>query len=174
LNRVFPKAVIDSGPLFDALVLNYEHQRSQYGRAPRFTSILDEVLQNVTAQKQFLGSLFSIREKLTTSHVIAELYGLEKGRLGLNPPDLYDFRRTSIELLMQWGIDERLIRLLDLASHDSFRSCLTEIGVTDTGLIDLAVRHDCVLITWDARTLAREASIRQVECIFLRQLVTFV
>jgi len=100
---MFPKAVIDTGPLFDALVLTYNQQRTQYGRPPRFTSVLDEILRNPTAQSQFLGLLASIREKLTTSHVIAELYGLVKRRLELHPPDLYDFLRTGTELLRQWG-----------------------------------------------------------------------
>jgi rRNA-processing protein FCF1 len=175
---MFPKAVIDSGPLFDALVLNYDLRRAGDGQPPRFASqygsILDGVLQKVAAQRQFLALLKSIREKLTTSHVIAEVFGLEKSRLKLRGTDLDAFWRTSIDLLVQWRIEETLIRLLDLASHDSLRICLPEIGVTDTGLIELAARHGCVLITRDARALAREARIRQVDCRLVSQLVPLV
>jgi len=168
---MFPKAVIDSGPLFDALVLNYDLRRVAIGRQLRFATVLDEVLQSGNGRRQFLALLASIPEKLTTSHVMAELYGLEKRSLKLYPLDLHEFWRTSIDLLVQWRIDETLVRLLDPASHASLRMCLPEIGVTDTGLIDLAARHGCVPITSDARTLAREAHIRQVDCRLVRQLI---
>ena len=175
---MFPKAVIDSGPLFDALVLNYDVRRVANGQRPKFASryasILDGALRNEAAQRRFLGLLGSIREKLTTSHVIAELYGLEKIRLVLYGPDRYNFWRVSIDLLMQWRIEETLIRLLDLASNDSLRICLPEIGVTDTGPIELATRQGCVLITRDERTLARQARIRQVDCRLVEELLPFV
>jgi len=111
----FPKAVIDSGPLFDALVCNYDLQRVASGRQARFESVLDDVLQSRNSQQYFLTFLASIREKLTTAHVMAELYGLEKGRLKLFGPDLHEFWRTSIDLLLQWRIEEHLVKLLDLA-----------------------------------------------------------
>jgi hypothetical protein len=170
----FPKAVIDSGPLFDALVCNYDLQRVASGRQARFESVLDDVLQSRNSQQYFLTFLASIREKLTTAHVMAELYGLEKGRLKLFGPDLHEFWRTSIDLLLQWRIEEHLVKLLDLASHASLGICLPEIGVTDTGLIDLAARYGCVLITRDARTLAREAYVRHVDCRLVRQLIPSV
>jgi len=166
----FPKAVIDTGPLFDALVLNYG---LAYGLQPKFASVLDEVLQTGTSQRQFLRLIASIREKLTTSHVIAELYGLEIRLLKLKPPNLSVFLRDSIDLLRYWGIDEKLVRLLDLALNDGLSTRLPEIGVTDTGLIDLASRHGCVLITRDARTLYIEAHRHHVDCRLVNQLVLY-
>ncbi len=170
---MFSKAVIDTGPLFDALVLNYHLQRAQYGRPLRCTSVIDEVLQNASAQRRFLELLASIQEKLTTSHVIAELYGL-RSKLDLHPPDSHYFWRTSIDLLVQWRIEEKLIKLLDLNSDDSLRNCLPRIGVTDTGLIDLAARHSCILITRDEGTLFPEACSRHVDCRLVKQLVPLV
>lgn len=171
---MFQKAVIDSGPLFSALVLNYDLRGIGYGRSPRFTHVLADPLRNSTAQRPFLELLSSIREKLTTSHVIAELNGLEKGRLRLFGDGRLDFWRMSIDLLVQWDIDETLIRLLDLASDESFRACLPEIGVIDTGLIQMALQHECVLITEDERTLAREAWTRGVDCRLVKQLVPLI
>lgn len=168
---MFQKAVIDSGPLFSALVLNYDLRSTRYGGSPRFTDRLADPLRNTTAQHLFLTLLGSIREKLTTSHVIAELNGLEKSRLGLRGEGRLDFWRTSIDLLMQWDIDETLIRLLDLAADESFRTCLPEIGAIDTGLIHMALQHECVLITEDERTLAREAWSRGVDCRLVKQLL---
>ena len=171
---MFERAVIDSGPLFSALVLNYDLRRIGFGRSPKFTDKLDDPLRNIKAQRQFLELLRSIRQKLTTSHVIAELNGLEKSRLRLYGDGRREFWRTSIDLLVQWDLDERLIRLLDLASDESFRECLPDIGAADTGLIHLALRHECVLITEDERTLAREAWTRGVECRLVKQLVPLV
>jgi rRNA-processing protein FCF1 len=136
--------------------------------------VLAEQLQNTTTQQRLLELLGSIRHKLTTSHVIAELNGLEKSRLGLFGDDRLDFWRTSIDLLIQWSIDENLVRQLDLASDAGFQGCLPEIGVTDTGLIQLALHQECVLITEDERTLAREAWTRGVDCRLLKQLVSFI
>jgi rRNA-processing protein FCF1 len=171
---MFQKAVIDSGPLFSALVLNYDLRGIGYGRWPRFTDVLEDPLRNPTAQQQFLELLGSIGEKLTTSHVIAELNGLEKSRLRLYGDGRLDFWRTRIDLMIQWDVDERLIRLLDVASDESFRACLPEIGVIDAGLIQMALQHECVLITEDERTLAREAWGRGADCRLVKQLVPLI
>ncbi|HTX33361.1 MAG TPA: hypothetical protein VME43_00005 [Bryobacteraceae bacterium] len=114
--------------------------------------------------------LYSIGRRLTTSHAIAELTGIES-RLRLYGDDLLDFWRTSIDLLRQWDIDETLIRLLDLASDKAFEECLPRIGITDTGLIELALKNRCVLITEDERTLASQAGAMGVDCRLVRNLV---
>ena len=48
---MFQKAVIDSGPLFSALVLNYDLRAIGYGRSPRFTHVLADPLRNTSAQR---------------------------------------------------------------------------------------------------------------------------
>ena len=171
---MFQKAVIDSGPLFSALVLNYDLRQIRYGRPPSFTHLLEKPLTDTTAQQRFLEVLGSIGEKLTTSHAIAELNGLEKSRLGLHGDSLRDFWRTSIDLLTQWDIDEKLVRLLDIASGESFQECLPGIGLIDTALIHLALQHECVLITQDEKTLAPAALSRGVDCRLVKQLVPLV
>ena len=119
----------------------------------------------------FLDLLSSVKEKLTTSHVIGELQGLEKSRLNLHEDNHVNFWRSSIHLLTQWNLDENLIRLIDLASHESLGSSLPRIGPSDAGLIELALRHDCVLITQDERTLAPEAWRVGLDCRLVKQLV---
>src|SRR5437016_2299760 len=160
---MFPKAVIDSGPLFSALILNYYDLDIKYGR-PINISGLEDPLRDQSVQRPFLELLNSIQEKLTTSHVIGELQGLERSRLNLHGDYRVNFWRGSIDLLTQWNVDEKLVRLLELASHESLRFCLPRIGHVDTGLIELALRHGCVLITQDERTLAPEAWRVGVDC----------
>jgi hypothetical protein len=82
MNECFRKAVIDSGPLFDALVLNYDLRRAGLGRPSRYASRI-EAPQKLAWQRAFLARLASIPEKLTTSHATVELFHLEKARLNL-------------------------------------------------------------------------------------------
>ena len=139
------KAVIDTGPLLSALILHYQIER---GYPSAFNSFLEDPLRTSEHQEQFLKLLASIREKLTTSHVIAEMQGLANSRLGLSGDARRDFWRASVDLLTNWNLDEQLIRLIDIASHD----WLPDIGIVDTGLIELAARNVCLLITEDEKT----------------------
>ena len=165
------KAVIDSGPLFSALVLHYQFREMRRGRRLAFDSCLEEPLLTMPLQEQFLSLLYSIREKLTTSHVIGELQGLGTSRLKLYGDDRLNFWRASIDLLMQWNIDEQLIRLLDMANRIELTDRLASIGVVDTGLIELAAKNGCVLITQDEGTLARCAWTVGVDCRLVKQLI---
>ncbi len=167
---MFTKAVIDAGPLFSAMILNYYDLDIKFGR-PFSASGLEDPLLETASQRSFLHLLGSIREKLTTSHVIGELQGLAKSRLKLSDDDRTNFWRASIDLLAQWNIDENLVRLLDLASGEIAGSCLQRIGPNDTGLIELARRNGCVLITQDERTLAPEAWSLGVKCLLVKQLI---
>ena len=148
------KAIIDSGPLLSALVLHYQRER---GRLVSLESFLEEPLLIRDHQEQFLNLLASIREKLTTSHAIGEIHGLAKARLNLSGDDRLNFWRASIDLLTQWKLDEQLIRLLDMASRGELKERLLDIGIVDSGPIELAAQNGCVLITQDERTLAARA-----------------
>ena len=162
------KAVIDSGPLLSALVLHYQRE---HGRRRSIESFLEDPLLATDHQEQFLNLLASIREKLTTSHAIGEIQGLASSRLKLSGDDRLNFWRAGIDLLMQWGFDEQLVRLLDMANRDELKECLPDIGIADTGLIELAARNNCVLITQDERTLARRAWKNQIDCRLVKQLI---
>ena len=119
-------------------------------------------------QEQFLILLASIRRN-STSHVIAELNGLEKSRLALYGPELERFWSESIDLLTQWNLDEALVRMLDLARQTELS--LIRIGVIDAGVIELARRHGCLLMTEDERTLAPLAWELGVDCQLVRQML---
>jgi predicted nucleic acid-binding protein len=162
------KAVIDSGPLLSALVLHYQRER---GRQPSLESFLEEPLLIRDHQEQFLNLLASIREKLTTSHAIGEIQGLAKARLKLGGDDRLNFWRASVDLLTQWNLDEQLIRLLEMASRSELKERLLDIGIVDTGLIELAAQNGCVLITQDERTLAARAWTDGIDCRLVKQLI---
>jgi hypothetical protein len=75
----------------------------------------------------------------------------------------------SIDLLMRWNFDERLVALLDFAQDSADE--IVRAGVVDIGLIRLAQRSGAVLITGDERTLAPLAREQGVDCELLRNLL---
>ena len=99
--------------------------------------------------------------------MIAEIQG-HVNLVKLYGDDRLNFWQASVDLLMQWKLDERLIRLLDITSR---RVMLPDIGLVDTGLIELAARNSCVLLTEDERTLARRAWAEGIDCKLVKQLI---
>ncbi len=67
-------------------------------------------------------------------------------------------------LLALSNFDERLLRLIeDGFQHANARHNISKIGPTDAGLIELALREGCILLTDDQRTLMPLAHSLAVE-----------
>ena len=161
--------MIDTGPLFNALIINYLLKPGLRMNSRPLLECTDESLRHPHTQLQFLGILSRIPEKLTTSHVIGEINGLVKTRLDLHNPELSRFWNASIELLTLWNLNERLLTLLDFAPGSA--SEIARVGIVDAGLIHLALQEGCPLITEDSRTLAPLAWEQGIECELLRNLL---
>ena len=166
------KAVIDTGPLFTALALHYAFREEEFGRPAHFDSGLEEPLLTKSAQLAFLNLMRSIPEKLTTSHAIAELHHLQQTRLNLSGRALEIFWQTSIGLLRDWNLDERLIQLIEIAAQQELTTLIPDIGLVDTGLLELARRNGGTIITQDERTLAQRAWGLGVDCRLVKQLIS--
>ena len=162
------QAVIDTGPLFSALVVNHVQQRPTKGNRDRLLGCVNESVQHPDAHVRFLSVLGSISRKLTTSHVLGEINGLVNVKLKLHEPELSRFWNGCIELLTLWELDERLIRFLDFAGASA--PGIARLGIVDTGLIRLAQEHGCVLITEDG-PLFRLAGEQGVDCRSLKSLL---
>jgi hypothetical protein len=74
------------------------------------------------------------------------------------------FWQASMNWLTLKGLDESLISLMELHSHPGRREWVCEIGPTDSGLIELAVRHRTALLTDDRRTMLARAKQNGVDC----------
>src|SRR5207302_344114 len=70
----FDKVVIDSGPLFTVLTLNYVVRTN---RRSLLQTIEEDIRRSVSMQNACLELFRSIRSILTTSHVIGEMQGLQ-------------------------------------------------------------------------------------------------
>jgi rRNA-processing protein FCF1 len=132
------------------------------------TNRLFDYLKSFNRQRVFLQLFDHIGTILTTSHVIAELQGLQrlKGELARG------FWLCGMEWLRKKNLDERLLlRLLDMDEKKQLKESVCAIGPTDTGLIDLARREGCVLLTDDRRTLAPYAWGQAVDCRLVETLI---
>lgn len=158
----FDKVVIDSGPLFTVLTLHYAMRTKQVSLLQK---IDEDIRRSESMQRACLELFRSIRSLLTTSHVIGEIQGLQTSRLGLKGENFQGFWLGSMELLALRNLDERLLRLIeDGFQRADVRHNISKIGPTDAGLIELALREGCMLLTDDQRTLAPLAYRLGVNC----------
>ena len=163
------RVVFDSGPLFTVLTLNYVVRTN---RQSLLGTIEADIRHSVSMQNRCLELFQSIRPILTTSHVIGEMQGLQTSRLKLKGADLQGFWLASMELLELRKLDEKLLRLIeDGFQRPGVRHNIFSIGPTDAGLIELARREGCVLLTDDERTLAQTAWRLGVDCQIFKPLL---
>jgi len=167
-------AVVDTSPLLSALILEYM-RRSSPVRSEKILSssrIADYLQHDQKRRMNFVRLFESIPNILATSHVLGELQGLQRLK--------EDYQRGFWECAMQWlsakGLDERLVKLLDLHGDTSLRRAVGEVGSTDAGLVSLARQVGCftpdkVLLTDDQRTLAPLARQQQVYCYVVEDLL---
>lgn len=165
MSVLFDRAVIDSGPLFTILTLNFARGFSAIKKQSVMGRIHASIRESASLQQSCMSLFGSIRSVLTTSHVIGEIQGLQK----LTGDDLRNFWLNSMELLAAKQFDEKLLCLIeDMFNRDDVRNNVGKIGPTDAGLIELARREGCVLLTDDERTLAPLAYRFHVDCRIFR------
>lgn len=133
------KAVVDTGPLLSVLVLKYASTlHPGAASAVVAKSRISPYLRTPADQAGMVSLFEGIRTLLTSSHVVGELQGLQH---------LQDQRRREFWLYaMTWlaskGMQEELVRLLDLNSNTNRQKAVCEIGPTDTGLVELASERE--------------------------------
>ena len=160
------KVVLDTGPLYSALTLVFARRNPSSRNSILSKNKLLDYLRDPKAEKNFLLLFNNLRTVLTTSHVIGEL----KGRQKLKDPYAQEFWRCAIGVLRTKSVDEKLVRLLDLP-RESLDALVPIIGPTDAGLIELAKKEQCVLLTDDGRGLARFSKAANVKFQLVEDLV---
>jgi hypothetical protein len=155
------KAVVDTEPLLNALLLNYVATMIASRReAALDRSRISWYLKDRAMRPPFLELFGGIQKILTTSHVIGEVNGLSpKGE------DREEFWRSAMRWLEAKRLDERFVQLLDMQAHQA----TYQIGPADAELVMLAQGEGCHLLTDDRRTLAPHAWKQGVNCIVLEE-----
>ena len=149
------KAVVDTGPLFNVLALVFV-RNSPTHRHSGFENIFGAasyLKYNPVAERKLLELFDNIKLILITSHVVGELTGRRK----VSKLPSREFWMSSVDYLARKKVDERLLGLLEICGGDEGLESVNQLGPTDAGLIELARREKCILLTDDERTLARRA-----------------
>lgn len=167
------KAVVDSGPLFTALALQFSNNFLQQKRHELMKHVIADpsIRHNQSRQNAYLTLFKQIRSPLTTSHVIGEIQGLQTSCMRLTGRHLQMFWSQSLHFLKSLNFDEQLLRLLDMSQRIDLQEAVYKYGPTDIGLIALAQREGCVLLTDDIKTLASHAWKVGIDCRVVSTLV---
>lgn len=159
--RIFPRVVVDAGPLMSILILKYTFAlEPDAANAAIATSAVANYLKAQAAQIAMVKLFDYVRVIVTTSHVIGELQGLQTFKGGYQTA----FWQTSMNWLLSKGLNENLLSLMELHSDPRGRDSVCEIGPTDSGLIEIAMRERVPLLTDDRRTMFGRARQNGVDC----------
>jgi rRNA-processing protein FCF1 len=171
-DRPIVKAVLDTGPLFNALVLHLVEKSPESRRKGILeqSAVSSYLVSSTIRQEAFLQLFRSIPTILTTAHVIAEVNGLiKKGQV--KGERHRAFWTHGMELLSARALDERLsCRLLDMFIDGALKESICTIGPVDTALIELARGEGCSLLT-DDKTIGWRAWEIGVDCRLVYNLI---
>jgi rRNA-processing protein FCF1 len=147
-----PKSpLVDTNLLFDYLVWRFWTQASPPGAEPMPRRLSTPDL------KEAFRWYFDLAKPIQTSpHVIAEIQGLAKSRLGWYGEKLASFWRFAQRELARLRLQEDLIRIVEMDTDD-----LPTFGPTDTSLLALAARFDGLVLTDDG-DLTRRCDEKQI------------
>jgi hypothetical protein len=133
-----PKSpLVDANLLFDYLAWRFSAQADPPIQEPNL-----QRLSNPELKKAFGWYLDLAKPIQTSPHVIAEIQGLAKSRLGWHGERLASFWRFAQRELARLRLQEDLIRIVDMDRND-----LPPFGPTDTSLLALAARSDSLVLT---------------------------
>jgi hypothetical protein len=125
---------------------------------------------NPTNQRSFRVLLNSIEEIIITSHVIGEI---RSGRY-LKHQELHTlYWRSCLNFFDTHNVNEKLVTLRDLNNDERLKQILCVDGPTDAGLIALADREGCLLITNDGHLYNWLGAFPRVEIKLVEDLVSY-
>ena len=158
------KAVIDTCVLVDALMLNYVKTSSDKNLNEKWEHKVYDKNSNLI--KHYSKFIDSIPIFVTTSQAMGEVPQVLKRVTELEGKKLTSFWQKSIEFLKTKRLDEKLISIIEMVEAQNNANRIFEIGIVDSGLIELAKREKLPIITNDANTLrVRAGEVYSLEII---------
>lgn len=168
--RPYQKVVIDTAPLIDALALELIEREPKWEPTILHKTPLHPCLaDNPTSKRNFRTLLDSIEEIMITSHVIGEI------RSGSHiPQDLHAiYWQGCLDFFDAHNVSEMLVTLRDLNSDEGLRQIVRTFGPTDAGLVALANRERCLLLTHDGRLYTWLGAFPQMKIELVENLVVY-
>jgi hypothetical protein len=169
--RPYQKVVIDTAPLINALTLDLIEREPKWEPTILRISPLHSCLaNNPTNQRRFRALLNSIEEIIITSHVIGEI---RSGRY-LKPQELHEsYWQSCPGFFNTHNVNEKLVTLCDLNNDDRLRQVVRVNGPTDAGLIALADREGCLLLTDDSDLYKWQGAFPRMKIELVENLVSY-
>lgn len=166
----YQKVVIDTSPLIDALTLELIERAPKWEPAILRKSRLHPCLvNNPTSQRNFRVLLKSIEEIIITSHVIGEIRSES-----YIPQELHDaYWQSCLNFFDAHNVSERLVSLRDLNNDERLKQVLRVDGPIDAGLIALADREGCLLLTNDGHLYKWQGVFRSMKVELVENLVIY-
>ncbi|MGH9856034.1 MAG: hypothetical protein ACREBD_39870 [Blastocatellia bacterium] len=138
--------MIDTAPLIDALTLELIEREPKWEPTILRKSRLHPCLaDNPTSQRNFRVLLNSIEEIIITSHVIGEI----RSERYISQELHAIYWQHCLNFFDMRNVNEKLVTLRDLNNDERLKQILCVDGPTDAGLIALADREGCLLLTND-------------------------
>src|SRR5688572_28200053 len=166
----YQKAVIDTTPLIDALTLELIEREPKWETSILRKSRLHPCLaDNPTSQRNFRVLLNSIEEIIITSHVIGEIRSER-----YIPQELHAiYWQICLNFFDAHSVNEKLVTLRDLNNDERLKQILCVDGPTDAGLIALADREGCLLLTNDGHLYKWLGAFPSMEIKLVEDLVSY-
>jgi rRNA-processing protein FCF1 len=167
----YTKMVIDTGPLIDALTLELLERAPECAAVISSKSPLDECLyNNPAAQQNFRNLLDRAKEILITSHVIGEI----RSRVHAPGDRLHAiYWQSWMDFLDKHNVAEKLITLREMNADERLRGIVRLVGPTDAGVIALADREKCLVLTRDGRLYNWGRSFPEVKIEMVKNVVSY-
>lgn len=143
----YKKVVLDTSPLLDALAVDLAEREPNFGFLLDRVSPLTSFLQHdPRRQRQFMALLGSIQDLIITSNVVGEIRSNRYSK----PAEFHEaYWGNCLHFFKKHHIREELVTLADLEKDETLKQLVCKVGPTDAGLMVLANREECLLLTND-------------------------
>jgi len=168
-SNFFKKVVLDTSPLIDALAIDFAVRKPIWEtQISRLSPLTDFLRYDVRRQRQYLELLGSIEEIVITSNVVGEIRSERYSK----PEDLHEaYWGNCLDFFRRHQIREELVSLSDLEKNEGTRKLVCQLGPTDAGLMVLADREECFLLTNDDRWYSWQSVFRNLEVRLIKHML---
>lgn len=159
---LYRKVVIDTSPLVDVLLIDWIAQRPDLETSITREFALERYLQaDPVKQQRLIALVEGIQEIVISSHVIGEIKGNRYSQDLENLRALY--WEHCLDFFDRHAIREEQITFAELGGDETTRRATRLFGPTDAGLMKLANKEKCYLLTNDGHWFGWQAAFAQME-----------
>jgi hypothetical protein len=147
--------IIDASPLFKCVLASLFVSNPSLETQGEFKDVLRDQFAfegklNYDMIRFYERILTQLKSVYISSHVIGEMVGLSSSKLASIYRPL--FWKTLCSLVIQFNLDERMVKLLDAHNNAKLGVYLPQYGVSDISAIELTINLDGIFLTNDHKS----------------------